>query len=74
MRRLLGLATLVALVGLLIGCAEQGGEDVTAPAGQVLIGLEHIEDIGLGIDDGMGPSPPDTSGGGAAGGGGGDAG
>ena len=102
-----------AAIVLLLGCGEQAGEDVTAPAvaaipsseegpllqaleamgencrgkqscaewlaspaGQMLIGLKHCEDIGLGIDDGMGPSPPeqpDTDGGAPAGGGGGGA-
>ena len=49
-------------------------EWLASPAGQMFLGMEHCEDYGLGIDHGMGPSPPEQpDGGGSAGGGGGGA-
>jgi hypothetical protein len=49
-------------------------EWLASPAGQMFLGMEHCEDYGLGIDHGLGPSPPEQpDGGSSAGGGGGGA-
>jgi len=60
------------LVPLLIGCGQP--EEVTTPAEEPLLGFEHCEDHGVGIDDSIGPYPPGEPGiDGPAGGGGGGA-
>ena len=56
--------------GALLRALDAMGEDtrgkhsvaewLASPAGQMFLngGLKHIEDMAVGIDDGMGPSPP----------------
>jgi hypothetical protein len=55
-------------------CRMSFAEWLESPAGQMILGLKHCEDYGLGIDHGLGPSPPEQpDGGSSAGGGGGGA-